>query len=95
MLAYIVFIFNFFVIYPIQINISFTIAIISTIAFFPAVIIGFYKDSGNSLIESLILGIEYWIYCFYLIPLFLMAFISMIFRKERKWAKTTHIGDKK
>lgn len=95
MLAYIVFIFNFFVIYPIQINISFTIAIISTIAFFPAVIIGFYRDSGNSLIESLILGIEYWMYCFYLIPLFLMAFISMIFRKERKWAKTTHIGDKK
>jgi 1,2-diacylglycerol 3-beta-glucosyltransferase len=68
------------------------IGLISTVAFFPGVLLGIRRDKV-SILRSLVLAVEYWAYCLYLIPLFFAAFIHMITRKERHWAKTKHTGD--
>lgn len=68
------------------------IAIFSTIAFFPGLIIGIYKDT-KKIHVAFYRSIEYWAYCFYLIPLFFAAFINMVTRNERHWAKTYHSGE--
>jgi len=68
------------------------ISIISTIAFFPVVFIGIYRETGN-FATSIGMSIEYWAYCLYLIPLFFVAFLKLIIRRERTWAKTHHTGE--
>ncbi|MGZ7116547.1 MAG: response regulator [Methanobacterium sp.] len=67
------------------------IALLSTIAFFPSLIVGLYREKA---LPHVIIyrSIEYWAYCLYLLPLFLMAFAKMITRKQRYWAKTQHTG---
>jgi 1,2-diacylglycerol 3-beta-glucosyltransferase len=68
------------------------IGILSTIAFFPAVMLGIYRDT-RKIHVTIYRSVEYWAYCLYLIPLFIAAFIKLILRKDRKWAKTYHTGD--
>lgn len=68
-----------------------TVALLSTVAFFPGVISGAWYDSGKITV-SLAKSVEYWVHCFYLIPLFLVAFFNLLTRRERKWAKTHHTG---
>lgn len=68
------------------------IGILSTIAFFPGLLIGIYRDTGKIHV-SIYRSVEYWAYCFYLIPLFFAAFINMVTRHERLWAKTYHTGE--
>ena len=68
------------------------IGILSTVAFFPAVMLGIFRDT-NKIHVTIYRSIEYWAYCLYLIPLFIVAFIKLITRKEREWAKTFHSGD--
>jgi len=68
------------------------IGILSTVAFFPAVMLGIFRDTYKIHV-TIYRSIEYWAYCLYLIPLFIVAFIKLIIRKERKWAKTFHSGD--
>ncbi|MCC7558056.1 MAG: histidine kinase, partial [Methanobacteriaceae archaeon] len=68
------------------------IGILSTIAFFPAVMLGIYRDN-RKIHVTIYRSVEYWAYCLYLIPLFIVAFIKLILRKDRKWAKTYHTGD--
>ena len=67
------------------------IGILSTIAFFPALIVGLYREK---VLPHIIIcrSLEYWAYCLYLVPLFFTAFAKMITRKERHWAKTQHKG---
>ncbi len=67
------------------------IGILSTIAFFPALFIGLYREKA---LPHVIIyrSLEYWAYCLYLVPLFLTAFAGMVTRKERHWAKTHHRG---
>ncbi len=67
------------------------IGILSTIAFFPGLIIGLYKDT-KKIHVSIYKAAEYWVYCLYLLPLFFVAFIKMLTRHERHWAKTKHVG---
>lgn len=90
MLGYVVFILNLAG-FTLRMNAPFIIGIISTIAFFPLVITGIRRD-GYSLPRTLILSIEYWAYCLYLLPLFIVAAVHMIRRRERRWAKTFHTG---
>ncbi|MDI6644753.1 MAG: glycosyltransferase [Methanobacteriaceae archaeon] len=68
------------------------IGFLSTVAFFPAVMLGIFRDTAKIHV-TIYRSIEYWAYCLYLIPLFIVAFIKLIIRKERKWAKTYHSGD--
>ncbi len=67
------------------------IGFISAIGFFPGISIALIRDDKKYLkfIKDLI---EYWIYCFHLIPLFFITMWDMITRVERKWTKTTHKG---
>lgn len=69
------------------------IGILSAIAFFPGIIIALIRDDKKYLtfLKDLI---GYWIYCFYLIPLFFKTMYVMITRRERKWDKTEHKGNK-
>jgi len=67
------------------------IGLISTVAFFPGVLLGIRRDKIG-ILRSIVSAVEYWAYCLYLIPLFFAAFIHMITRKERRWAKTQHTG---
>ena len=48
----------------------------------------------DTFIEFLKDLIKYYVYCFHLIPLFFMTMVTMMTRKERKWAKTVHKGGK-
>lgn len=67
------------------------IAMLSTVAFFPTLIIGLYRE--NALPHTIIYrSIEYWAYCLYLVPLFFATLAKMVTRKERHWAKTQHRG---
>jgi len=70
----------------------FIIGLISTVAFFPLAITGIKRD-GYNITRSIVLSIEYWAYCLYLLPLFLIATAHIIGRSEKKWAKTRHIGN--
>lgn len=92
MLGYIVFILNAAQIYLFRFEAPLIIGLLSTVAFFPLTMAGILRD-GYSVPRSLLLSLEYWAYCLYLIPLFIMAFIYMIRRHERRWAKTRHHGD--
>lgn len=68
------------------------IGILSAVAFFPGIIIALIRDDKKYLtfLKDLI---GYWIYCFYLIPLFFKTMYVMITRRERKWDKTEHKGN--
>jgi 1,2-diacylglycerol 3-beta-glucosyltransferase len=92
MLGYVVFLLNLGQIYRFTMGAPLFIGLISTVAFFPGVLLGIRRDKV-SILRSLVLAVEYWAYCLYLIPLFFAAFIHMITRKERHWAKTKHTGD--
>ncbi|HEY0196811.1 MAG TPA: hypothetical protein VGC02_04465, partial [Methanobacterium sp.] len=70
------------------------IVLLSTVAFFPIVISGTWHDS-RKIATTLIKSLEYWLHCFYLVPLFFAAFVSLLTRSERKWAKTHHLGESK
>ncbi|MBC7117713.1 MAG: response regulator [Methanobacteriaceae archaeon] len=91
MLGYIVFILNIGG-FTMGMRAPFIIGLISTIAFFPLTITGIKRD-GYSIPRSIILSIEYWAYCLYLLPLFLIATAHIIRRSEKRWAKTRHIGN--
>lgn len=67
------------------------IGILSTIAFFPSLFVGLYREKALPHI-IIIKSLEYWAYCLYLVPLFLTSFAKMVTRKERHWAKTHHSG---
>lgn len=91
MLGYVVFILNLSMIYVFNMDAPMSIALLSTAAFFPGAFLGVYRDK-EGVLKSMIKTIEYWAYCFYLIPLFFAAFLHMVTRKDRKWAKTHHTG---
>jgi len=69
------------------------VGILSAIAFFPGMILALLRDKLGP-VEFVKDFVKYYIYCFHLIPLFFLTMHSMMTRKERKWAKTVHIGGK-
>ena len=87
-----------FILYFVSIQFSLTapliIVFLATIAFFPVVIFGAWYDSKNIPI-TLLRSLEYWLHCFYIIPLFFITFISLLTRKDIKWEKTRHVGGSK
>ncbi len=70
------------------------IGLTSAIAFLPGTAISLLRDDKKyfTFLKDLIC---YWLYCFYLIPLFFMTMYTLITRRERTWTKTVHKGDKK
>ncbi|MBI5460498.1 response regulator [Methanobacterium sp.] len=92
MLGYIVAILNLGNIVRFAMEAPVIIGIISTVAFFPGVLLGIRRDKVG-ILRTLVRAVEYWAYCLYLIPLFFAAFIHMLTRKERRWAKTKHTGE--
>ncbi|NYB52269.1 MAG: glycosyltransferase [Methanobacteriaceae archaeon] len=92
MLGYVVLILNLGNIYRFAMEAPVIIGLISTVAFFPGVLLGIRRDKIG-ILRSIVRAVEYWAYCLYLIPLFFAAFIHMITRKERRWAKTQHTGN--
>ncbi len=92
MLGYIVAILNLGNIVRFAMEAPVIIGLISTVAFFPGVLLGIRRDKVG-IFRSLVRAVEYWAYCLYLIPLFFAAFIHMLTRKERRWAKTKHTGE--
>lgn len=91
MLGYIVAILNLGNVVRFSMEAPVIIGLISTVAFFPGVLLGVRRDKVG-ILRSIIRSVEYWAYCLYLIPLFFAAFIHMLTRKERRWAKTKHTG---
>ena len=91
MLGYIVFILNLAG-FGFKMEAPFIIGLISTVAFFPLTMSGIRMD-GYSIPRTILLSIEYWAYCLYLIPLFVAATVHMLRRRERRWAKTVHRGE--
>ena len=78
----------------IRMEAPFLVGFLSVTAFFPGIIIALLRDKPS--IQELIKDIvKYYIYCFHLIPLFFLTMKTMISRKERRWYKTEHKGDKK
>jgi cellulose synthase/poly-beta-1,6-N-acetylglucosamine synthase-like glycosyltransferase/CheY-like chemotaxis protein len=92
MLGYVVVILNLGNIYRFNMEAPVIIGLISTVAFFPGVLVGILRDKVG-ILRAIFKAVEYWAYCLYLIPLFFAAFIHMITRKERRWAKTKHTGN--
>ncbi|WP_321421411.1 response regulator [uncultured Methanobacterium sp.] len=92
MLGYIVAIMNLGNIIRFAMEAPVIIGLISTVAFFPGVLLGIRRDKVGVL-RAVFRAVEYWAYCLYLIPLFFAAFIHMLTRKERRWAKTKHTGE--
>ncbi len=92
MLGYIVAILNLGNIVRFAMEAPVIIGLISTVAFFPGVLLGIRRDKVG-ILRSLVRAVEYWAYCLYLIPLFFAAFLHMLTRKERQWAKTKHTGE--
>jgi len=92
MLGYIVAIMNLGNIIRFAMEAPVIIGLISTVAFFPGVLLGIRRDKVG-IFRSLVRAVEYWAYCLYLIPLFFAAFIHILTRKERRWAKTKHTGE--
>ena len=70
------------------------IGVTSAIAFLPGTAISLIRDDKKYLtfLKDLI---GYWLYCFYLIPLFFMTMYTLLIRRERTWAKTVHKGNAK
>ena len=87
-----------FVLYFVSIQFSLTapllIVFLATVAFFPVVISGVWYDSKSIRITA-VRSIEYWLHCFYIIPLFFITFVSLLTRKDIKWEKTHHTGESK
>jgi cellulose synthase/poly-beta-1,6-N-acetylglucosamine synthase-like glycosyltransferase/CheY-like chemotaxis protein len=87
-----------FILYFVSIQFSLTapliIVFLATIAFFPVVISGVWYDSKSVRITAL-RSIEYWLHCFYIIPLSFITFLSLLTRKDIKWEKTHHAGESK
>lgn len=75
----------------IRMEAPFIVGILSMVAFFPGILLALSRDKLSALeyIKDLV---QYYIYCFHLIPLFFMTMLSMLTRKERKWSKTEHKG---
>jgi 1,2-diacylglycerol 3-beta-glucosyltransferase len=90
MIGYMVFILYFLKI-QFSLTAPITIVLLSTIAFFPVVISGVWKDSKN-IKTTVFKSIEYWLHCFYIIPLFVNTFFNLLTRKDSKWDKTHHTG---
>ena len=67
------------------------VGILSSIAFFPGIIIALLRDKLGPA-EFIKDMVKYYIYCFHLIPLFFITMYTMMTRKERKWVKTVHKG---
>jgi cellulose synthase/poly-beta-1,6-N-acetylglucosamine synthase-like glycosyltransferase/CheY-like chemotaxis protein len=93
MIGYIIFIL-YFVSIQFSLTAPFIIVFLATVAFFPVVIFGVWYDSKNIPI-TLLRSVEYWLHCFYIIPLFFITFISLLTRKDIKWEKTHHAGESK
>jgi cellulose synthase/poly-beta-1,6-N-acetylglucosamine synthase-like glycosyltransferase/CheY-like chemotaxis protein len=87
-----------FILYFVSIQFSLTapliIVFLATIAFFPVVITGVWYDS-KSVRVTIVRSIEYWLHCFYIIPLFFITFLNLLTRKDIKWEKTYHAGESK
>ncbi|MBU4607721.1 MAG: histidine kinase, partial [Euryarchaeota archaeon] len=92
MLGYVVAILNLGGVLTFFMKAPVVIGLLSLAAFFPGVMLGVYRDD-TSFLTGLKRAVEYWAYCLYLIPLFFAAFLHMVTRKDRKWAKTHHGGD--
>ena len=75
----------------IRMEAPFIVGILSAISFFPGIMLALSRDSPG-IVEFIKDIVKYYIYCFHLIPLFFMTMVSMMTRKERKWAKTEHKG---
>ncbi|MBM4240993.1 MAG: glycosyltransferase family 2 protein [Euryarchaeota archaeon] len=67
--------------------------ILSSLAFFPAVIIGLYLEIDRRPHIIIYRTIRFWLYCLHWIPVLFVACIKLIIRKERKWDKTHHTGE--
>lgn len=78
----------------IRMDAPFIVGILPFISFFPATTIAFLREKPGiiKLIKDII---KYYLYSYHLIPLFFMTMATMITRKERKWAKTEHVGGEK
>ena len=87
-----------FILYFVSIQFSLTapliIVFLATIAFFPVVITGVWYDSKSVRI-TIVRSVEYWLHCFYIIPLFFITFLNLLTRKDIKWEKTYHAGESK
>jgi 1,2-diacylglycerol 3-beta-glucosyltransferase len=92
MLGYIVVILNISGLMVFQFNAPVILGIISTFAFFPGVMLGIERDKVG-ILTTIVKSLEYWVYCLYLLPLFILTFFHMVTRKERRWAKTAHSGN--
>ena len=68
------------------------IGVLSAVAFLPGIGLALVRDDKRYL-QFLIDLVEYWAYCFYLIPLFFRTMFVMITRRERTWDKTEHRGN--
>ena len=67
------------------------IGFISAIGFFPGITISLLRDD-KKFKRFIIDLVEYWLYCFHMIPLFFKTMWVMITRVERRWTKTSHKG---
>ena len=94
MIGYIIFVLYLTGITIFSLTAPLIVVLLSTVAFFPIVISGTWHDS-RKITTTLSKSLEYWLHCFYLVPLFFAAFIGLLTRKERKWAKTHHLGESK
>ncbi len=92
MLAYIVFILNLLGTIHFSLDASIFIVILATISFVPPVIKGVWHDT-RSITATCYQSVEYWVHCFYLLPLFFNVTYSLLTRHDRKWVKTHHIGE--
>lgn len=70
------------------------VGVLSVISFFPGIILALSRDHPT-IIDFLKDLIKYYLYCFHLIPLFFMTMVTMMTRKQRRWAKTEHKGGNK
>lgn len=92
MVGYLVFILYLGEIIKFSLTAPLIIVLLSTVAFFPGVISGTWHDSKKITI-TIYKSLEYWIHCFYLIPLFFVTLFNLFTRRERTWAKTHHVGE--
>ena len=93
MVGYIIFIL-YFVSIQFSLAAPLIIVVLATVAFFPIVILGVWYDS-KSIRVTAVRSVEYWLHCFYIIPLFFITFLSLLTRKDIKWEKTHHAGESK
>jgi len=92
MVAYIIFILNLIGLIHFNLTASIIIAFLATIAFLPPVLTGIWHDS-KSIKTTSSKSVEYWVHCFYLLPLFFTVLSNLLTRRDRKWVKTHHVGE--